>query len=110
MIWKKKLREYKGTNYYYSLRNKLKREKKIDDHFEILLNGLTMEELIGLKLEVASSHANNRLYGFPILSAMRSICEEACIRYAASACKTTVEAALFLGIDRAKYLKQDQEI
>lgn len=106
MIWKKKLREYKGTNYYYSLRNKLKREKKIDDHFEILLNGLTMEELIGLKLEVASSHANNRMYGFPILSAMRSICEEACIRYAASACKTTVEAALFLGIDRAKYLNK----
>tara|TARA_R110000796_G_scaffold200612_1_gene316618 strand:- start:317 stop:697 length:381 start_codon:yes stop_codon:yes gene_type:complete len=106
MIWKKKLREYKGTNYYYSLRNKLKREKKIDDHFEILLNGLTIEELIGLKLEIASSHANNRLYGFPILSAMRSICEEACIRYAASACKTTVEAALFLGIDRARYLNK----
>ena len=106
MIWKKKLREYKGTNYYYSLRKKLKREKKIDDHFEVLLNGLTMEELIGLKLEVASSHVNNRLYGFPILSAMRSMCEEACIRYAASACKTTVEAALFLGIDRAKYLSK----
>ena len=106
MIWKKKLREYKGTNYYYSLRNKLKNEKKIDDHFEILLNGLTIEELIGLKLEVASSHTNNRLYGFPILSAMRSICEEACIRYAASACKTTVEAALFLGIDRARYLNK----
>ena len=33
MIWKKKLREYKGTNYYYSLRNKLKEDKKIDDHF-----------------------------------------------------------------------------
>ena len=106
MIWKKKLREYKGTNYYYSLRNKLKREKKIDDHFEILLNGLTIEELIGLKLEIASSHANNRLYGFPILSAMRSICEEACIRYAASACKTTVKAALFLGIDNARYLNK----
>ena len=106
MIWKKKLREYKGTNYYYSLRNKLKKEKKIDDHFEVLLNGLTMEELIGLKLEVASSHVNNRLYGFPILSAMRSMCEEACIRYAASACKTTVETALFLGIDRAKYLNK----
>ena len=106
MIWKKKLREYKGTNYYYSLRNKLKRENKIDDHFEVLLNGLTMEELIGLKLEVASSHVNNRLYGFPILSAMRSMCEEACIRYAASACKTTVEAASFLGIDRAKYLNK----
>jgi len=50
MIWKKKLREYKGTNYYYSLRNKLREDKKVDDHFEMLLNRLTMEELIGLKL------------------------------------------------------------
>ena len=72
----------------------------------MLLNRLTMEELIGLKLELASSHLNDRMYGFPILSAMRSICEEACIRYAASACKTTVEAALFLGIDRARYLNK----
>ena len=61
MIWKKKLREYKGTNYYYSLRNKLKEDKKIDDHFEMLLNRLTMEELIGLKLELASSHLNDRI-------------------------------------------------
>ena len=73
MIWKKKLREYKGPNYYYSLKNKLRRENKIDDHFEVMVNGLTLEELIGLKLEIASSHLNSKLYGFPILSAIRSM-------------------------------------
>ena len=33
-MWKKKLREYKGRNYKYSLRKKLKREKKTTDDFE----------------------------------------------------------------------------
>ena len=106
MIWKKKLREYKGPNYYYSLKNKLRRENKIDDHFEVMVNGLTLEELIGLKLEIASSHLNGKLYGFPILSAIRSMAEEACLRYAASACRTSTEAALFLGIDNARYLNK----
>ena len=61
-MWKKKLREYKGRNYKYSLRNKLKREKKITDDFEVMLYSLTLEEVIGLKLELAASHINNKLY------------------------------------------------
>jgi hypothetical protein len=52
MIWKKKLREYKGTNYYYSLRKKLKREKKIDDHFEVLVKKpvFVMQHLLARQL------------------------------------------------------------
>ena len=106
MSWKKKLREYKGTNYYYSLRNKLKREKKIDDHFEMLLNGLTMEELIGLKLEVASSHINNKLYNFPIYKSIKYITKEACLRFALSATRTYGDAASFLGINESDLRKE----
>jgi hypothetical protein len=60
-MWKKKLREYKGRNYKYSLRKKLHREKKTTDDFEAMLHSLTLEEVIGLKLELAASHINNKL-------------------------------------------------
>ena len=70
-MWKKKLREYKGRNYKYSLRNKLKREKRITDDFEVMLFSLTLEELIGLKLELAASHINNKLYNFPVYRSIR---------------------------------------
>ena len=50
MPWKKKLRERKGKSYNYSLRKKLKKDKKITDDFEIMLNSLTLEDIIGLKL------------------------------------------------------------
>ena len=36
MPWKKKLRERKGKSYNYSLRKKLKKDKKITDDFEIM--------------------------------------------------------------------------
>ena len=51
-MWKKKLREYKGRNYKYSLRKKLHREKRTTDDFETMLHNLTLEEVIGLKLEL----------------------------------------------------------
>ena len=66
MLWKKKQRIYKGKNFYYSFRNKLKREKKITDDFEVMLNTLTLEEIIALKLELSSYNINNKLYNLPI--------------------------------------------
>ena len=42
-MWKKKLREYKGRNYKYSLRKKLHREKKTTDDFAEMLHNLTLE-------------------------------------------------------------------
>ena len=45
-MWKKKLKEIKGKNYNYSLRSKLKRDKKITDDFEIMLQTLSIEEVL----------------------------------------------------------------
>ena len=105
-MWKKKLREFKGRNYSYSLRNKLKREKKITDEFESILSTLTLEEIIGLKLELASSYINNRLYGIPIWSSTYYICREACLKYALSACRTIKDAASLLGINESDFRKE----
>ena len=97
-MWKKKLREYKGRNYKYSLRKKLKREKRITDDFEVMLHTLTLEEVIGLKLELAASHINNKLYNFPVYRSLRYIVKEACLHFALSSTRTFNDAASFLGI------------
>ena len=105
-MWKKKLREYKGRNYKYSLRNKLKREKKITDDFEVMLFKLSLEELIGLKLELAASHVNNKLYNFPIYRSMRYIVKEACLHFALSSTRTFDDAASVLGMRPGELRKE----
>ena len=97
-MWKKKLREYKGRNYTYSLRNKLRREKKTSDDFEAMIHNLSLEELIGLKLELAASHINNKLYNFPVYKSLRYIVKEACLHFALSSTRTFGDAAAFLGL------------
>lgn len=106
MSWKKKIREYKGRNNEYSLRKKLKREKKITDDFEIMLSTLTLEEIIGLRLELASLYINNKLYNFPIYKSIKYITKEACLLFALSATRTYGDAASFLGI-RENDLRQE---
>jgi len=97
-MWKKKLREFKGKNYKYSLRNKLRREKKITDDFEVMIQRLSLEEVIGIKLELAASHINNKLYNFPVYRSIRYIVKEACLHFALSSTRTFDEAASFLGV------------
>ena len=105
-MWKKKLKEYKGRNYKYSLRNKLKKEKRITDDFEVMLFSLTLEELIGLKLELAASHINNKLYNFPVYRSIRYIVKEACLTFALSSTRTFDDAASFLGIRPGELRKE----
>ena len=106
MSWKKKLREYKGRNNEYSLRKKLKKEKKITDDFEIMLSTLTLEEIIGLRLELASLYINNKLYNFPIYKSIKYITKEACLKFALSATRTYGDAASFLGMNESDLRKE----
>ena len=106
MSWKKKLREYKGRNNDYSLRKKLKKEKKITDDFEIMLSTLTLEEIIGLRLELACLYINNKLYNFPIYKSIKYITKEACLKFALSATRTYGDAASFLGMNESDLRKE----
>ena len=106
MSWKKKLREYKGRNNEYSLRKKLKKQKKITDDFEIMLSTLTLEEIIGLRLELASLYINNKLYNFPIYKSIKYITKEACLKFALSATRTYGDAASFLGMNESDLRKE----
>lgn len=105
-MWKKKLREYKGRFKNYSLREKLNKENKINSNFETILNSLTMEDIIALKLELSASHVNYKLFGFPIMRAMKNIVKESCVRFALSACKTTRDAATMLGVTELKLYEE----
>ena len=63
-----------GRNRYYSLSNKLRKEGKSSEEFEILFNNLSLEEVIGLKLELASKFGlKGKMYGLPIWYSLLSL-------------------------------------
>ena len=113
MSWQKKRKRH-GKNKYYSLAKKLRREERSTDEFEIMLSQLTLEEVIGLKLELASKVFGGKSYGLPIWRSMKEIVQDAVLKYALSACKTKREAARFLGMRRQNFnnllKKYDTEI
>jgi hypothetical protein len=104
VTWKKK-RKIQGKYENYSLSKKLKKDGKISEQFEIMLNSLTIEELIGLKLELAIKAAGGPLFGLPIYKSLKDVAKAALLMYAASATRTDREAAALLGIDRMEYVQ-----
>ena len=89
-----------GRNKHYSVSNKLRKEGKSSEEFEIIFNNLSLEEVIGLKLELASKSAfNGKLYGVPIWYSIPNIVKDAVLKYALSATRSKREAARFLGLN-----------
>jgi hypothetical protein len=99
-MWEKKRSRFKKKNqYYYSIANKLKKENKINEEFEIMLSSLTLEDIIGLKLELSAKTVNYDLYGINIWRTLPDIIKSAVLNYAYSAGRTKSEMAFFLGLD-----------
>ena len=89
-----------GRNKYYSISNKLKKENRSSEEFEIIFNNLSLEEVIGLKLELASkSSFNGKLYGVPIWYSIPNIVRDAVLKYAMSATRSKRDTARFLGLN-----------
>ena len=90
-----------GRNRYYSISNKLRKDGKSSEEFEIIFNALSLEEVIGLKLELASkSSFNGKLYGVPIWHSIPNLVRDAVLKYALSATRSKREAARFLGLNK----------
>tara|TARA_R110000737_G_scaffold282010_1_gene288640 strand:+ start:47 stop:412 length:366 start_codon:yes stop_codon:yes gene_type:complete len=102
--WEKR-RKRQGKNKYYSLAKKLRREQRSNDEFEIMLSQLTLEEVIGLKLEIASKTLDGRLFGLPIWASLHSIVQDAVLKYTFSAARTQGEAMRFLGLKKVEMKK-----
>tara|TARA_X000001388_G_C2173657_1_gene100791 strand:+ start:339 stop:650 length:312 start_codon:yes stop_codon:yes gene_type:complete len=82
----------------FNFKKKLTKEKKIDNKFCQQLHNLTLEELIALKLQLATSTVKGKLYGFPILKFTNNIVKESVINFAISVTDSYREAAKVLGI------------
>ena len=104
MSWKRK-RRLQGKNKYYSLAKKLRKEQRSSDEFEIMLNQLTLEEVIGLKLELATKSVNGKLFGIPLWYSLHSIVQDAVLKYTFSASRTNGEAMRFLGLKKTELKK-----
>jgi len=97
-----------SSNKNYNLKNKLLKENKIDNDFLEKIKFLKLEELITLKLLVATSLLKGKLFNFPFLKYTTEICKESILRFALSQAKSRKEAQLILGIKKADlihYLK-----
>ena len=92
--------------------NKLRNQGKSNEAFEVMLSALTLEEIIGLKLECACRLTGGRLYGFNLWSNIIDITKEALYNAVISASKTNKEATRILGIsdDTFKTLKRKYKI
>ena len=95
--WKRK-KNYNGKNKNYSIINKLRKDKKSTDEFEIMLNNLSLEEVIALKLELSSRSFSKRMYGVPLWSNLINVVQDAVLKYALSATRTQAEAMRMLGL------------
>ena len=87
-----------GKNLYYSISKKLQKDKKINDEFEVMINSLTLEEVIALKLELSTRSLRGKFYGFPVWKSLPELTRDAVLKYALSATRSKKEAARFLGI------------
>ena len=101
-MWESKRSRFKKLDQdYYNISNKLKSEGKINERFEIMLSSLTLEEIIGLRLELAAKSVNYKLYGVNIWHSLPDIVRDGVLKYVFSAARTKGEMASFLGIPKS---------
>ena len=78
--------------------SKLKNDGRINENFLNIVSDLTLEELIAIKIEMASRLFRGKLYGIPIWITMPRIVKEAMLHVAINSCKTKTDMSSFLGI------------
>ena len=87
----------------YSISKELRNSNKINDEFEAMLSHLAMEEIIALKLELATRAVGGKFYGNYLFKVMPYIAKESVVRYALSATETKKAAMMFLGVSRKEF-------
>ena len=94
----------KGFSRNKSLSNTLRQEGKSSEAFEIMLSALTLEEVIGLKLECSMKLTNGKLYGFNLWSKIVDISKEALYNAVISVTDTNAEIRRILGVNPSSWV------
>jgi hypothetical protein len=98
-----------GVNKAYKSNNSLitfmKNENIIDDKFLSMIEMLSIEDLIAIKLESSSRLIGGRLYGIPLIASLTDIIKEAIFKFAISSTSSNREAILFLGVNRKSFYR-----
>ena len=89
-----------------SIVNKLTHEGVVSQDLLVLINNLTLEDLIAIKLELSCSLVKNKLYGIDFWSNSCYIIREALLKFAISASRSKKDAARFLGLDLREFNTQ----
>ena len=89
-----------------SIINKLTHEGIVSQDLLVLINNLTLEDLIAIKLELSCALVKNKLYGIDFWSNACYIIREALLKFAISASRSKKDAARFLGLDLREFNTQ----
>ena len=89
-----------------SIINKLTHEGIVSQDLLVLINHLTLEDLIAIKLELSCALVKNKLYGIDFWSNSCYIIREALLKFAISASRSKKDAARFLGLDLREFNTQ----
>ena len=89
-----------------SIINKLTHEGVVSQDLLVLINNLTLEDLIAIKLELSCSLVKNKLYGIDFWSNSCYIIREALLKFAISVSRSKKDAARFLGLDLREFNTQ----
>lgn len=88
-----------GRNRHHSVSHKLRTEGKSSDEFEAMLNSLTLEDIIALRLELAARPSGGKLYGLFLWKKLPDLIKEAVLKAAMSITSTKKDAYRLLGIN-----------
>ena len=89
-----------------SIVNKLTHEGVVSQDLLVLINNLTLEDLIAIKLELSCALVKNKLYGIDFWSNSCYIIREALLKFAISVSRSKKDAARFLGLDLREFNTQ----
>jgi hypothetical protein len=82
-----------------SLKRSLRDSRKTNEEFETMLGQLTLDEVIGLRLELENDIYKDRLYGFKLYSGIREILNKSLIIFALDTKQTKLGASRLLGMN-----------
>lgn len=83
----------------------LRSENRSNEVFEMMLNSLTLEEIIMLKLELADKNSKKALYSFALWKKLGDLCKEAVMRHAVISSRNETIAKTYLGLTNSQFYK-----